>query len=440
LLFDKVATKNNFMINSMWRFLPVFSIVFFLTILLPNINAQDLDGAKLYRSNCSSCHDITDRLTGPPLKGARERAPEGDWIYSWVKNSSKVIQSGDAYAVKIYKEYNETKMQAFPALSNEEIDAILDYADNWTPPVKSVANIDAGDGAKEESNSKMYIIIAWVVIVLLVIGVIQLARVVNEMDIIVAADEDEKEDALLKAVKNLKESDFSYLSILKDRRVMIPSGIIIFCFVASGVWDFQTNLGRQQGYAPEQPIAFSHKVHAGINKIDCQYCHSGARKGKSAVIPSLNVCMNCHKAIDKYDGGELWNGKDGTAEIHKIYEHIGWDSEKRRFKEGAETKNIEWTRIHNLPDHVYFNHAQHVNAGKVECQTCHGPVEEMDVLKQHAPLSMGWCINCHRETEVQFDNEYYEHYEQFHQELSSGERKKVTVEHIGGTECQKCHY
>ena len=149
---------------------------------------------------------------------------------------------------------------------------------------------------------------------------------------------------------------------------------------------------------------------------------------------------SCFIALIKYEDGELWNGKDGTDEIHKIYKHIGWDPEKRRFKEGAETKNIEWTRIHNLPDHVYFNHSQHVNAGNIECQTCHGPVEEMDVLKQHAPLSMGWCINCHRETEVQFDNEYYEHYEQFHNEISNGERSKVTVEHIGGTECQKCHY
>jgi hypothetical protein len=150
--------------------------------------------------------------------------------------------------------------------------------------------------------------------------------------------------------------------------------------------------------------------------------------------------MNCHKAIDKYDDGPLWNGADGTAEINKIYKKIGWDAEKRRFDQDAKTENIEWVRIHNLPDHVYFNHAQHVTAGKVECQTCHGPVEEMDVLKQHAPLSMGWCVNCHRETEIQFDNEYYEHYEQIHEELSSGERKSVTVSDIGGTECQKCHY
>jgi len=425
----------------MWRFLPIFSVLIILTTLLPNINAQDLDGSKLYRSNCSSCHDIIDRLTGPPLKGARERVPEGDWIYSWVKNSQKIIKSGDPYAVKVYKEYNETKMQAFPALSNEEIDAILDYADSWTAPVKSTANTNLADGANEESNSKTYIIIAWVAIILLVIGIITISSLVKSLDeLVYSIDEDEREDATAMVIKKLRDTEFSYLGIFKDRRVMIPTGIVIFCFVASGVWDFQSNLGRQQGYAPEQPIAFSHKIHAGINKIDCQYCHSGARKGKSAVIPSLNVCMNCHKAIDKYDGDELWNGKDGTSEIHKIYAHIGWDPEKRRFKEGAETKNIEWTRIHNLPDHVYFNHAQHVNAGKVECQTCHGPVEEMDVLKQHAPLSMGWCINCHRETEVQFDNEYYEHYEQFHQELSSGERNKVTVEHIGGTECQKCHY
>ena len=102
---------------------------------------------------------------------------------------------------------------------------------------------------------------------------------------------------------------------------------------------------------------------------------------------------------------------------------------------------IEWKRIHNLPDHVYFNHAQHVSVGKLECQQCHGEVEAMDVLAQHSPLSMGWCINCHRETEVQFKgNEYYASYAKYHEQLASGDKEKVTVEDIGGLECQKCHY
>jgi hypothetical protein len=104
---------------------------------------------------------------------------------------------------------------------------------------------------------------------------------------------------------------------------------------------------------------------------------------------------------------------------------------------------IEWVRVHNLPDHVYFNHAQHVTAGQVECQQCHGKVEEMEVLAQYAPLSMGWCINCHRESEVKGfdDNPYYhQEYMKYHEELNNGDREKVTVEDIGGLECQKCHY
>ena len=193
-------------------------------------------------------------------------------------------------------------------------------------------------------------------------------------------------------------------------------------------------MGRQQGYMPEQPIAFSHRLHACVNQIDCQYCHSGARQGKTSMIPSPNVCMNCHKAVKG-------STEAGKGEIAKIYDAIGFDAEKLAYIEGYEQKPIEWVRIHNLPDHVFFNHQQHVVAGQVECQTCHGPVEQMDVLYQHAPLSMGWCINCHRDTEVKFaQNEYYDSYTNLHEQLKTGEISKVTVEDIGGRDCQKCHY
>jgi len=250
-----------------------------------------------------------------------------------------------------------------------------------------------------------------------------------------------------------------------------------------------TNLGRQQGYQPDQPIKFSHVTHAGINKIECQYCHDGARRSKHSVIPAANTCMNCHKAI--VNGSEY-----GTAELTKIYASVGFDPSSGKYlenyenipddeykaiyqkwigdqyleksglaeldsegKEAVRTQwdgivssltngqkkkvqgPIEWTRIHNLPDHVYFNHAQHVTAGKVECQTCHGEIEKMEVVQQHSPLSMGWCINCHRQTGVQFkENEYYTSYGQYHEEIQSGDREKVTVAEIGGLECQKCHY
>ena len=160
------------MIRIKWHSLPVHPISYCLALLLSfsSLNAQDLDGAKLYRSNCSSCHDIEERLTGPPLKGARERVPQEDgWIYDWVRNSQKVIQSGDAYAVSIYKEYNETKMQAFPTLTNEDIDAILEYADNWTPPVKAVAEVAAEADTSDPSD---YVLVIWISLIILIIGII----------------------------------------------------------------------------------------------------------------------------------------------------------------------------------------------------------------------------------------------------------------------------
>ena len=186
-----------------------------------------------------------------------------------------------------------------------------------------------------------------------------------------------------------------------------------------------------KGYAPEQPIAYSHKLHAGINGIDCNYCHHSARHGKSAAIPSANVCMNCHTYINE--------GPSGKAEIQKIYDAVGFDPEKGRYIEGYEQKPIKWVRIHNLPDLAYFNHSQHVVAGGLECQECHGPIEEMEVVEQHSELTMGWCINCHRETEVKVaDNDYYEEMHAKFKENHPGET--FNVEAIGGLECGKCHY
>ncbi|RMG75013.1 MAG: cytochrome C, partial [Bacteroidetes bacterium] len=168
-------------------------------------------------------------------------------------------------------------------------------------------------------------------------------------------------------------------------------------------------------YMPEQPIKFSHKTHAGTYQINCQYCHSGASKSKSAWIPSVNVCMNCHKAIQQ-------GAQYGTEEIAKIYEAAGYDPNEAAYTK--EPQPIEWVRIHNLPDHAYFNHAQHVTVGNIECQTCHGPVEEMEVVYQYSNLGMGWCISCHRQEKVK----------------SLGETTPYTVEDMGGLNCARCHY
>jgi hypothetical protein len=202
-------------------------------------------------------------------------------------------------------------------------------------------------------------------------------------------------------------------------------------------------VGMEQNYQPEQPIAFSHALHAGENQIDCNYCHSSARHSKHSGIPSANVCMNCHMYVDgseiTNDAGNLKYDGEGSPEIAKIYAAIGWDSENREYIEGYEQQPIKWVRIHNLPDLAYFNHSQHVNAGQLECQECHGPVETMEEVYQYSELTMGWCINCHRETEVQFNkNEYYQ---DFHEELTEKYHgEKITAEKIGGLECGKCHY
>jgi hypothetical protein len=208
-------------------------------------------------------------------------------------------------------------------------------------------------------------------------------------------------------------------------------------------------LGRNNDYAPEQPIFYSHKVHVGKNQISCLYCHGGAFEGKQANIPSVNTCMNCHMTINEYTGEQLYNAEgkevDGTAEIQKLYEHAGWDPSSKTYSNSG--KPVEWVRIHSLPDHVYFNHSQHTVAGQVQCQTCHGEIQNMDVVKQFTDLSMGWCVNCHRETKVNFvdssgtkGNQFYSIYEKYHEEIKSGKRDSVTVSDIGGIECQKCHY
>lgn len=193
-------------------------------------------------------------------------------------------------------------------------------------------------------------------------------------------------------------------------------------------------VGVQQGYAPTQPINFSHKIHAGQYEMDCKYCHSTVEKSKSASIPSLNTCMNCHKYVK---AAEKYNGKT-SPEIQKIYNAIGFDGDNMEYIEGYEQKPIEWIRIHNLPDLAYFNHSQHVVVGKVECQTCHGPIEEMEKVYQYSNLQMGWCIDCHRERGI--DSENNDYYEEAHKNMLAEGKDYITVADNGGLECSKCHY
>jgi len=376
-------------------------------------------GETIFKGNCASCHNVHKDVTGPALAGVYDKH-DREWLYAWIKNSSALIKAGDPTAVKLFNDWNQTPMTAMP-LTNDEIDIVLDYikVETENPPVAVVENAAAGGG---ETSSHMTIFMGIVMAILLII-VFALSQVSGTLNRLVK----ERMGQLVPEAEPLERRIFN-----KKMMALMSLGLLIF--LGYSTVDSAARLGRQQNYQPDQPIKFSHALHAGVNKIECQYCHSGAANGKSAVIPSPNVCMNCHKAINE---GPTY----GKAEIQKIYDAVGWDAEKKKYTENAETKPIEWVRIHNLPDHVYFNHSQHVNAGGVECQTCHGPIEEMEVVKQHSSLGMGWCINCHRETEVNFQgNDYYKVYEDYHDKLKSGDMKKVTVEDIGGLECQKCHY
>jgi hypothetical protein len=231
-------------------------------------------------------------------------------------------------------------------------------------------------------------------------------------------------------MKQKKDLDVSELEAIEQRfnlmnLVRSPSfvGFTSFIFIAimlKLVIDGLYSIGIQQDYSPTQPIAYSHKVHAGDYQIECEYCHTGAATSRQANIPSANVCMNCHSAIVKIIGA------DGPSEeIQKIYDAV------------ENNKPIEWVRVHNLPDFAYFNHAQHFKVGNIECQDCHGPIETMEVVRQHSTLTMGWCIDCHRETVIQTDNAYYDQLIELHKTVS---KEDMVVADIGGLECSKCHY
>jgi cytochrome c551/c552 len=409
----------------------LFSILLLTLVSLENrLFAQD--GKALFQTNCASCHSPFKVVIGPALKGATERIPDKKLLHDWIHNNVKVLSQGNTYFTALYNQYNKTPMNQFPGLTDVEIDAILKYVETAQPPSTTTEPGNPETKATESDNTLLYGILTLILAIIMFV----LLQV----------------NSSLKKLSDDKEGIPSADPVPFYRNKVYIALAILVLFVLGGFWVVEgaIGLGRQQGYQPEQPIFYSHKVHAGINQISCLYCHSNALDSKHATVPPLNVCMNCHAAINDYtkgpklyreDGSEV----DGTAEIQKLYTYTGYDPKTSTYKT-AEAKPVEWIKIHNLPDHVFFSHAQHTNAGKVQCQTCHGPIQEMNEVKQFAPLSMGWCINCHRTTKVNFPdssgngNKFYSIYEKFHKDLRTGKMDSVTVENIGGTECQKCHY
>ncbi|SCC00201.1 quinol:cytochrome c oxidoreductase pentaheme cytochrome subunit [Chitinophaga costaii] len=413
------------------QFVSVLILCAGLLFSFSNVNAADAGkGKAIFQANCATCHNVHKKVTGPALAGVEDRWTNKKLLHQWVHNSASVLASGDAYANNLFKDFNGQQMPAFPSISDEDIDNILAYIkDEQSKPVggAAAATGQPATGGEEEGsgNSLLFGIITLVLAVVALI-LLQINSNLNKL----AADKEGV--AVPEPVPFYKNK--AYIAI-----------VIFLLFILGGYYTINgaIGLGRQKDYQPVQPIFYSHKVHAGINQINCLYCHAGAEKSKHAMIPSENICMNCHKAINEYHGPELTTveGKkiNGTAEIQKLYDHVGWDKDKGKYTKPGTP--IEWVRIHKLPDHVYFNHSQHVVAGKQQCQTCHGNIQEMDEVKQFAELSMGWCINCHRTTKVQFtENKYYSIFTKLHDDVKNGKIDSVTVEQVGGTECQKCHY
>ncbi|CAI8311862.1 MAG: c-type cytochrome [Candidatus Marisimplicoccus sp.] len=406
-----------------------------VALLLPSISiSQEADiqaGKNLFNTNCAACHQLNRKAVGPALSGVSEKYDK-EWLYSWIKNGTQMIKDGDPQAVAIWEEYNRAVMTNYPQFSNEQIDNILAYTD-YTPPPPVTTVLDTAQVSSQGSDLSINIILV-VSIVIFTILIVMLFLVQRTLLKIANASGVKIEPEPKKRLKPL------WKLVIENQFLMF---IVVVGFLLSSAYfsyGYLMQIGIDQGYAPIQPIHYSHKIHAGANQIECKYCHSSARVSKHSGIPALNVCMNCHEYIADYNGEEdLENGytKDFyTKEIKKLYTAVGWDEENQVYT--GNTQPVKWVRIHNLPDFVYFNHAQHAQVAKVECQTCHGPVEEMEIMYQYSPLTMGWCIDCHRESNVDKNNEYYQ---KVHDELSKKYGvEELTVAQLGGIECAKCHY
>lgn len=400
-------------------FLLFFSLSFFT---VPDVYAQP-DGAALFKSQCAQCHSTgANKIIGPGLKDVHTRRP-AEWLIKWTKNSQAVIKSGDEYAVKLYNDYNQTAMPSF-ALADDEITAIFAYVKAEGEKVAApAAGAPGAPGAVPAEPGFPWIM--WSVVATMVVLYLVLGKVKNGLERALRTKQGLPEPAPVTSKQASK-------NWIRGNKKLIAVMLLIFVFWGSVKgWYALASIGIQQEYAPEQPIKFSHKLHAGQNGISCIYCHSGAEKSRHANIPSPNVCMNCHKYVQQ---GPVY----GTTEIAKIYDALDYDPNTGVY--GPNPKPVQWIRVHNLPDLAYFNHAQHTAVGGIECQTCHGPVQEMDVVKQFSPLTMGWCIQCHRDTEVKMEGNAY--YTELHDKLKQkyGAEAKLTVDKIGGLECARCHY
>ena len=447
--------------------------------------AQDAGkGYELFEQNCTACHQIDGKLIGPELRNVEKRLQDEqglgkEWLHAWIKDNKALRESGDAYANKVYAEYNNTEMLIFSGLSDGDIDNILAYtadpdggkaAFEAAKAEQEAADKAAIDASKQGGGGTSTGIVA---VGFVVLAVLLLWILVRVNALVKATSLNELDPTVAKSAQSFSANFEKY-----KKFAGVAVGVLAFFALFNIYWGLM-GVGVDKGYAPDQPIYFSHKVHAGVQGINCQYCHSSAKYGKVSGIPSTNVCMNCHKSIKEYKGeyyeedlvtsGKFADANEVkkfyTGEIQKMYKAIGWNPETNKY-DGPQ-KPIEWVRIHNMPDFVYFNHAQHVvvgeqailkaikegtipnaaelniGSGDQVCFACHGRVDEMNVVKMANDFTMGWCIECHRTTEVDMENGYNkEYYAELHEKLKKqyGDATKITVDAIGGLECGKCHY
>ncbi|TWP24616.1 c-type cytochrome [Apibacter muscae] len=441
------------------KILAVIMLVLFtgVSVFGQDLSGDSKKGETLFKANCTACHALDKKLVGPALKGIYTTlSSEGvskEWIMKWIMNNEALRKSGDKRANDIYKEYSEAAMDVFEGrLSDQDIEDILTYVNNPPEPKVEEAQVEVPVKQNTDTDSSKLLLVSFIIIgIILIITLFKINTLVK-----LSTKGTELSSLESHKIKNLSEfyrkyQGFSYFIIS-----------ILLIISLYGVWAWLMGIGVDKGYEPDQPIYFSHKIHAGENKIDCQVCHSGAKYGKVSEIPSLSVCMNCHRNISEYNGKYIEPGKSKefyTGEIKKIYKHIGWDEENQKYT-GKQTP-VKWTRIHNMPDFVYFNHSQHVVVGEktiiagynkknpnqqidVVCKACHGPVDTMNVVRMSNDFTMGWCIDCHRTTEVDMTNGYNAAYfDKLHEKLKleyGQDKSTITVDAIGGIECGKCHY
>ena len=463
--------------------LAIFLAIFTFSYSQDEIKGDGVKGLQLFEANCTSCHQIDGLLVGPELRNVVTRVKEEggvgkEWLHAWIKDNKALRATGDKYANEIFAKYNNSEMLTFPSLSDQDIDDILTYTSAPEAAQTALDQIKKDEQAKRDAEKAAKAgsggVSSGIVIVGFFILTVLLVWILSRLNALVNLTRAEQ------LTPDQEAAAFNFAGLIEKYNTLFKLSLVaLLLLTLFGAWKFMLGIGVDKGYQPDQPIYFSHQVHAGEQGIDCQYCHSSAKYGKVSGIPSPNMCMNCHKSIKEYKGdyfeehlvesGKFADGEEVkkfyTGEIQKMYAAIGWDPATNSYT--GQQKPIEWVRIHNMPDFVYFSHAQHVVAGEKAilkaisdgtipnaaelnlpdnsqvCFACHGDVSKMDEVEMANKFTMGWCIECHRTTEVDMNNEYNsQYYSELHEKLKKqyGAGAKITVDAIGGLECGKCHY